>query len=176
VSRCRVLLASRMISLSVVLGGCPMGLSGIIVMFGCFVMCVFRHVLISFSIFEIETAAFSLTGSDPSNSEGIRPCEAYHLLDDWSHQKVGGQAASVRSCRYHLLEVLSRWTEFADYANDDYSTARKSRRYGRIPIIAVTAHTLIGDREMCLRAGMDGYVSKPIRPDDLSFVISEVLA
>jgi CheY-like chemotaxis protein len=46
----------------------------------------------------------------------------------------------------------------------------------RIPIIAMTAHALVGDREMCLRAGMDGYVSKPIRPDDLFSVIDKVLA
>jgi len=46
----------------------------------------------------------------------------------------------------------------------------------RIPIIAMTGHALIGDREMCLRAGMDGYVSKPITPDDLFAVIAEVLA
>ena len=45
-----------------------------------------------------------------------------------------------------------------------------------VPIIAMTAHALIGDSEMCISGGMDGYVSKPIRPEELFAVIDEVLS
>jgi CheY-like chemotaxis protein len=45
----------------------------------------------------------------------------------------------------------------------------------RVPVIAVTAHAMQGDRERCLAAGMDGYVTKPISGAMLARVLTSVL-
>jgi CheY-like chemotaxis protein len=44
----------------------------------------------------------------------------------------------------------------------------------RIPIIAMTAYAMAGDRDRCLEAGMDGYVSKPINAQELFEAIENV--
>jgi CheY-like chemotaxis protein len=43
----------------------------------------------------------------------------------------------------------------------------------RVPIIAMTANTMKGDREMCLEAGMDDYITKPIRRELVFEVIEK---
>jgi CheY-like chemotaxis protein len=49
---------------------------------------------------------------------------------------------------------------------------RESVRGGHTVIIAMTAHAMATDREKCLEAGMDAYVSKPIKFDDLLSLIT----
>jgi len=44
-----------------------------------------------------------------------------------------------------------------------------------IPIIAMTANAMAGDKERCLKAGMDGYVSKPLNPKELYAAIETSL-
>jgi two-component system, sensor histidine kinase and response regulator len=45
---------------------------------------------------------------------------------------------------------------------------------GHTPIVAMTAHAMAGDRQRCLEAGMDGYISKPIQAQTVFDVIDEV--
>jgi PAS domain S-box-containing protein len=45
-----------------------------------------------------------------------------------------------------------------------------------LPILAMTAHAMKGDREMCLTAGMDGYIAKPIQPRELFEAIERIFA
>jgi len=64
---------------------------------------------------------------------------------------------------------------------DGYEATRRIRsrqavtQNPEIPIVALTAHALTGDRERCLQAGMDDYISKPVDPKRLAEVLAKWL-
>lgn len=63
---------------------------------------------------------------------------------------------------------------------DGYAAASAIRKLEagtdkHIPIIAMTAHAMTGDREICLNAGMDDYLSKPVSPKELKSVLTKWL-
>jgi CheY-like chemotaxis protein len=58
------------------------------------------------------------------------------------------------------------------------TAAIRSREDGsdrRLPVVAMTAHAMKGDRERCIAAGMDDYLSKPLRPEELDDVLERWL-
>jgi two-component system sensor histidine kinase/response regulator len=63
---------------------------------------------------------------------------------------------------------------------DGYAATRRIRAEEeggarRLPIVAMTAHAMAGDREKCLAAGMDDYVAKPLRADQLDAMLARWL-
>ena len=64
---------------------------------------------------------------------------------------------------------------------DGFDATREIRRLEagtgvRVPIVAMTAHAMPGDRERCLGAGMDDYVTKPISLAEIARVLSSIQA
>jgi len=80
-----------------------------------------------------------------------------------------------QSIPYHLILMDVQMPEMDGFE----ATAlirKQERNTGRhIPIIAMTAHAMKGDRERCLEAGMDGYIAKPVQFKELEEMLQRVL-
>jgi signal transduction histidine kinase len=63
---------------------------------------------------------------------------------------------------------------------DGYTAAREIRKLGgacaKLPVIAMTAHAMTGDREKCIEAGMDDYISKPVKKEAVAGILTRLLA
>jgi signal transduction histidine kinase/CheY-like chemotaxis protein len=129
----------------------------------------------------------------------ITPSEVRVLLveDNLVNQKV--VLAILRKKGYHIdvasdgREALSKLDASLTAPNQTYNLVlmdvqmpvldglettrivRLNSRWDRLPIIAMTAHAMNGDRERCLQAGMNSYVSKPIQPAHLLSIIEKQL-
>jgi two-component system, sensor histidine kinase and response regulator len=94
------------------------------------------------------------------------------LLNKWGHsvQVATHGLAAIRAWERDVFDVILMDVQMPEMNGLEATAAirqREAQTGGHIPIIALTAHALRGDREQCLAAGMDGYVSKPIRHSEL---------
>ena len=105
---------------------------------------------------------------------------AARLLEKRGHTVVpveNGRKAleAVEKQSYDLILMDVQMPEMDGFEATAAIRARESGTGRRIPIVAMTAHALKGDRERCLAAGMDDYISKPIRAQELLDVIQVVV-
>ena len=106
---------------------------------------------------------------------------AVRVLQRWDHEVTvanhGAEAVALaREGDFDLILMDVQMPEL-----DGFEATREIRAHEhasgcpRVPIVAMTAHALKGDRERCLDSGMDGYVSKPIRIANLQEELNRVL-
>jgi signal transduction histidine kinase/ActR/RegA family two-component response regulator len=82
---------------------------------------------------------------------------------------------ALRASRYDLVLMDCQMPELDGYEATRTIRTTRTIEQTSIPIIAMTANALQGDRERCLEAGMNEYVSKPMKTTDLRDVIDRIL-
>jgi signal transduction histidine kinase/CheY-like chemotaxis protein len=104
---------------------------------------------------------------------------ALKLLSKQGHSVeavTSGQAVldAIVRAPYDLVLMDVQMPGMDGFAATASIRARERRTGGHLPIIALTANAMVGDKERCLAAGMDGYVSKPIDIRELTGEIARV--
>jgi CheY-like chemotaxis protein len=88
----------------------------------------------------------------------------------------GREAVAAMSRRpYDLVLMDCQMPELDGFEATAIIRALEANRGGHVPIIAMTANAMQGDREACLQAGMDDYLAKPVKPQELRRVIEHWL-
>jgi two-component system sensor histidine kinase/response regulator len=102
---------------------------------------------------------------------------AVRVLEKQGHRVVvvGTGREALAACERAEFDVVLMDVQMPEMDGLEATAAiRERERAGghRVPIIAMTAHAMTGDRDRCLAAGMDAYVSKPIDPQKLADAIA----
>jgi CheY-like chemotaxis protein len=88
----------------------------------------------------------------------------------------GAQAlAALETEAYDLVLMDCQMPEMDGFEATRRIRARETERGGHVPIVAMTANAMKGDRERCLAVGMDDYLSKPIHVEALYEVLEKYL-
>ncbi len=94
---------------------------------------------------------------------------AQHVLEKEGYRIVAADngAAALKTLESKHFDLVLMDVQMPRMDGIETTAAIRDREKvtgGYIPIVALTAHAMVGDRERCLKAGMDGYLIKPIQP------------
>jgi signal transduction histidine kinase/CheY-like chemotaxis protein len=106
---------------------------------------------------------------------------AQRILEKRGHAVVvardGREAVALyESQRFDVILMDVQMPQMDGMEATSYIRDAEKNTGDHIPIIAMTAHAMKGDRERCLAAGMDDYVSKPVRADQVIAAVGRVVA
>jgi PAS domain S-box-containing protein len=102
-----------------------------------------------------------------------------HLLERRGHKATVAENGreALRVLERHAFDLVLMDVQMPEMGGLEATRRIRGKEKtagGRLPIVAMTAHAMQGDRERCLEAGMDGYVSKPIEAKDLFAVVESL--
>ncbi len=103
------------------------------------------------------------------------------LLDRWGHKATivenGREACSaVSESHFDIVLMDVQMPEMDGFEATEKIREMENKTQTHVPIIAMTAHAMKGDRERCIEAGMDDYVPKPISSETLLNTINALVA
>jgi CheY-like chemotaxis protein len=106
---------------------------------------------------------------------------ALALLEKWGHRVTiannGREALSETDTqKFDLVLMDVQMPEMDGFEATQVIRAREQKTGEHVPIVAMTARAMMGDREKCLQSGMDSYVAKPIRRRELYGAIAPFFA
>jgi CheY-like chemotaxis protein len=113
-----------------------------------------------------------------AEDNSVNQLVARRLLEKQGHSVTlvadgRGAVEAFENATFDLILMDVQMPEMDGYETTAAIRAREDGR-SRTPILALTAHAMSGDRERCLQAGMDGFISKPIQLSELVDAIADV--
>jgi CheY-like chemotaxis protein len=104
---------------------------------------------------------------------------AVRLLQKWGHNVTvaGNGKEALARVEHEAFDVVLMDVQMPEMDGLEATAAIRAREHANhthLPIIAMTAHAMKGDKERCLAAGMDDYVSKPLKTSELQAALARV--